>query len=193
MPVTHVASALADYLNDILAQDPAFTRGLIENRIPWTNEDLDVVVSSDDPNRAGFMGAINAFMDRIGEPRIAFVAGDDGAILRFEPLQSPWRLVKAPNGVEVEVDRDASESDIQSLISLLCDPEIDVIVTNARVRISRLPEGTDLLLIVAENAPEDEIRLLNRTVTDVMEQDTLVLAANYKIEVQGRVGPGVKA
>lgn len=190
MPTINVPAAMADYLNDILAQDPAFTRGLIENRIPWTSEDLDVVVSSDDPNRAGFLGAVNAFMDRIGESRISFVAEDDGTILRFEPLQSPWRLVKAPNGVEMEVDRGIPESDVQSLISLLSDPEVNVIVTNAKVRISKLPDGADLLLIVAESAPVEEIQQLNRTVADVMERDTLaLLATNCKIEVQGRVSP----
>ena len=195
MPTPNVAATMADYLNDILAQDPAFTQGLIENRIPWTNEDLDVVVSSDDPNRAGFLGAVNAFMDRIGEPRIAFVAEDDGTILWFEPLQSPWRLVEAPNGVKVKVGRDIPESDVQSLVDLLSNPEVNVIVTNGKVRISKLPEGTDLLLIVAEDAPAEEIQRLNRTVADVLEQsDTPVILANYKIEVtRHRDSPAAEA
>jgi len=182
---TDVSAALADFLTHLNSQDPAFIKELVNQRAYVTNEDLDVVCPAErDPMQAGVIGVLNGFLDSIGQPRIAFVEQDSGEITGFLPLRSTWNVIEV-NGVIIEVAGDVPDDEVARLKGLLEDKLTTTLVTNYRARITRLPEGCDLLLVCADGAPTEELEVLHSRINEAKEDPDYSIVTNYEVNITG--------
>ena len=181
-----VSAALAAFLTKLNDQDPRFIRDLVDHRALVNNESLDVVCPFDPQgvNRANAVGVLNGFLDSIGQPRIAWTEEEDGRITEFAPLCPTWNSFEV-GGVEVQVEPEVPAGEVAALKALL-EAKLGLLVTNYRARISKLPEGVDVLLVSAPGIPAYEVEALRVHLDEALKDPDYKVVTNYLVEVSGR-------
>lgn len=185
MVATDVSAALTAFLTHLNTQDPGFIAALLQNRFKINNEAIHVITpDAEAPYTAGFIGVVNGFLDSIGQPRIAFIEQDNGKITGFTPVGPTWKTVEA-NGVILEVDPEVPEAEVANLKAFL-EAQVKVLTVNYRAKITKLPEGVDLLLVCAIDAPGDELDALRAHIDEARVDPDYTIVTNYAVEITGR-------
>lgn len=182
---TDVSATLAAFLNQISTQDPKFVCELVNHRVPVNNDAIDVVCPADvEPLQAGIIGLVNGFLDSIDQPRISFVEEDDGRIHSFAPLVPAWKEI-TEDGVTIEVDARLPQVEIDQ-IHEFARQRLTPIMVNYRARISKLPEGVNMLLFSAPEVDQADMHALRSHIDQATVDKDYSVMCNYEVNVSGR-------